>query len=82
MVLICHCPPLNTPLDEAASGRHFGSRAWPSSSPKSKPSGSSAGTFTKPRGAPALLGKTRGVNAGKRLFAGAAGLKRGERAGR
>src|SRR5580698_4138119 len=27
LILICHCPPIDTPLDRAGEGRHFGSPA-------------------------------------------------------
>ena len=27
LVLVCHCPPKNTPLDEAGPGAHFGSKS-------------------------------------------------------
>lgn len=56
LVLICHCPPLDTALDEASSGKHFGSKVCASSSKQTSRSGSSVGTFTRqPGGGPSWV---------------------------
>ncbi len=65
MLLICHCPPLNTPLDEAASGRHFGSRAVAAFIAHQQPEWFICGHIHEAAGRAALFGTTRGVNAGK-----------------
>lgn len=68
LVLICHCPPLNTPLDEAAPGRHLGSSAVAEFIRKEQPEWFLCGHIHEAAGREALLDKTRGVNAGKQGF--------------
>jgi hypothetical protein len=68
LVLICHCPPLNTPLDEAAPGRHFGSRAVAEFIAQEQPEWFICGHIHEAAGREALLGTTRGVNAGKQGY--------------
>lgn len=68
LVLICHCPPLNTPLDEAAPGQHFGSRAVREFIDVQQPLWFVCGHIHEAAGREVMLGKTRGVNAGKRGF--------------
>jgi uncharacterized protein len=65
LALICHCPPLDTPLDEAAPGRHFGSRAVREFIDKQQPAWLVCGHIHEAAGRDVMLGKTRGVNAGK-----------------
>jgi Icc-related predicted phosphoesterase len=65
LALICHCPPLDTPLDEAAPGRHFGSRAVREFIDKQQPVWFVCGHIHEAAGRDVMLGKTRGVNAGK-----------------
>ena len=50
LVLICHCPPLNTSLDRAGPGRHFGSPAIGRFIDEQQPEWFFAGTYTRRRG--------------------------------
>ena len=68
MVLICHCPPLGTPLDEAAPGRHLGSRAVADFIAREQPQWFICGHIHEAAGREALLGRTRCVNAGKQGY--------------
>ncbi|MGD0579150.1 MAG: metallophosphoesterase [Bryobacteraceae bacterium] len=68
LVLICHCPPLGTPLDEAAPGRHLGSSAVAAFITKEQPEWFVCGHIHEAAGREALLGTTRGVNAGKQGY--------------
>jgi Icc-related predicted phosphoesterase len=68
LALICHCPPLDTLLDEAAPGRHFGSRAVREFIDKEQPDWFVCGHIHEAAGRDVMLGKTRGVNAGKQGY--------------
>ena len=68
LLLICHCPPLNTPLDEAAPGRHLGSRAVADFIAREQPQWFICGHIHEAAGREALLGRTRCVNAGKQGY--------------
>jgi len=68
LVLICHCPPLDTPLDEAAPGRHLGSTAVRGFIDKHQPAWFVCGHIHEAAGRDVLLGKTHGVNAGKQGY--------------
>ena len=65
LLLICHCPPLNTPLDEAVLGRHFGSRAVREFLDEQQPAWFICGHIHEAAGRDVMLGATRGINAGK-----------------
>ncbi|MBI5084131.1 MAG: metallophosphoesterase [Acidobacteria bacterium] len=65
LVLICHCPPWGTALDEAAPGRHFGSRAVLEFIEKNQPQWFLCGHIHEAAGREALIGATRAVNVGK-----------------
>jgi Icc-related predicted phosphoesterase len=64
LVLICHCPPRNTPLD-AAHGGHFGSDAVRDFINAEQPSYFFCGHIHEAAGVSCTLGKTRAVNVGK-----------------
>jgi Icc-related predicted phosphoesterase len=68
LVLICHCPPLDTPLDEAAPGRHFGSRAVREFIDRRQPEWFLCGHIHEAAGREVLMGRTRGVNTGKQGY--------------
>lgn len=66
MILICHCPPKGTPLDEARPGMHFGSTAVKEFIDKQQPAWFLCGHIHEAAGRETHLGRTRAVNAGKR----------------
>ena len=68
LVLICHCPPLDTPLDEASPGRHFGSSAVRGFIDKHQPEWFLCGHIHEAAGRNVMLGRTRGVNVGKQGY--------------
>lgn len=68
MVLICHCPPLDTPLDQAGPGKHFGSAAIRKFIDDEQPLQFFCGHIHEAEGVEAMLGSTRGRNVGKRGF--------------
>jgi Icc-related predicted phosphoesterase len=68
LVLICHCPPLDTPLDEAAPGQHFGSRAVREFIDAYQPQWFLCGHIHEAAGRDTMLGKTRGINVGKQGY--------------
>jgi Icc-related predicted phosphoesterase len=65
LVLICHCPPLGTALDEAGPGRHFGSSAVREFIDQRQPEHFCCGHIHEAAGREAMIGRTKGVNAGK-----------------
>lgn len=66
LILICHCPPKGTPLDEAAPGRHFGSTAVASFIQRVQPDWFFCGHIHEAAGRRAELGRTLAINAGKK----------------
>lgn len=68
LALICHCPPLNTPLDEAAPERHFGSSAMREFIDTHQPAWFLCGHVHEAAGRVVMLGQTHGVNVGKLGF--------------
>jgi uncharacterized protein len=71
LVLACHCPPYNTPLDEGHGGRHFGSTAIASFIDRVSPRYFLCGHIHEAEGKTARLGsegQTIGINVGKRGF--------------
>lgn len=68
LALICHCPPLDTPLDEASPGKHFGSRAVREFLDAHQPEWFICGHIHEAAGRDVKIGKTRGVNAGKQGY--------------
>ena len=65
LVLICHCPPLDTVLDEAAPGKHFGSRSVREFIETNQPEWFFCGHIHEAAGRWAQMGRTRGLNVGK-----------------
>lgn len=68
LVLICHCPPKNTPLDRVGEGRHFGSTAIRQFVDQQQPLWFFCGHIHEAEGAEAVMGATRGVNVGKKGY--------------
>lgn len=68
LILICHCPPLNTPLDEAGPGRHFGSAAVASFIQRVQPDWFFCGHIHEAAGRKAQFGRTIAVNAGRKGY--------------
>lgn len=66
LVLICHCPPRETPLDEAAGGAHFGSTAVRDFLVKEQPEYFFCGHIHEAAGVETTIGKTRAWNVGPR----------------
>lgn len=65
LVLMCHCPPLETPLDLAGFGRHCGSRAVREFIEDEQPEWFACGHIHEAAGTLTRLGVTQAVNAGK-----------------
>jgi len=66
LILICHCPPLNTPLDRIREGLHAGSRSVGEFIEAHQPKYFVCGHIHEAEGVVVQLGVTRGQNAGKR----------------
>ncbi len=68
LILICHAPPRNTPLDRAGAGRHFGSTAVAHFLELPPPRYFFCGHIHEAAGVTAQLGPTTAVNAGKKGY--------------
>lgn len=68
LVLICHCPPKDTPLDGVKDGAHFGSVAVREFVDACEPVRFFSGHIHETEGVDCMMGHTRGVNAGKRGY--------------
>ncbi len=68
MVLICHCPPLNTALDRVKEGLHAGSRAVKEFIEREQPERFFCGHIHEAEGVPVEMGVTKGLNVGKRGY--------------
>ncbi len=68
LILVCHTPPIGTPLDEAGPGKHFGSSAVKEFIDTHQPEYFFCGHIHEAGGVEATLGKTRGRNLGKKGF--------------
>lgn len=66
LVLICHCPPLGTPLDRVRQGVHAGSRSVRDFIDRNQPEYFFCGHIHETEGVAAELGATHAANAGKR----------------
>ena len=66
LVLICHCPPKGTRLDQARVGQHFGSTSVREFIDRNQPVYFYCGHIHEAAGAEDTIGKTRGWNVGKR----------------
>lgn len=65
LILICHCPPHGTPLDEAGAGRHFGSRTVREFIELNQPEWFFCGHIHEAAGRKTAIGRTIAINAGK-----------------
>ncbi|HLZ07330.1 MAG TPA: metallophosphoesterase, partial [Chloroflexota bacterium] len=68
LVMVCHCPPINTKLDHAGEGKHFGSRSVREFIERTQPQYFFCGHIHEAAGAWDQLGKTRAHNVGKKGF--------------
>ena len=68
LVLICHCPPLNTALDRIKDGLHAGSRSVGEFIEREQPQWFFCGHVHEAEGVSIELGPTRATNVGKRGF--------------
>jgi Icc-related predicted phosphoesterase len=67
-LLVCHCPPYGTVLDEAAPGRHIGSVAIGEFLEEFQPAYFCCGHVHEAWGRTADLGRTKGINVGRAGF--------------
>jgi len=67
-ILVCHCPPHNTPLDEAGPGKHFGSQAIAKHIERTQPEWFFCGHIHEAAGAETIFGRTKARNLGKQGF--------------
>jgi len=65
LVLVCHCPPKDTPLDRVREGSHFGSTAIRAFIERVQPQRFFCGHIHEAHGAECTLGATVGRNLGK-----------------
>jgi Icc-related predicted phosphoesterase len=65
-ILICHSPPLNTPLDRIREGLHAGSRSVREFIEKHQPEYFACGHIHEAEGVEIQMGKTRAMNVGKK----------------
>jgi Icc-related predicted phosphoesterase len=65
LVLICHCPPLNTALDQVRPGLHGGSRAIREFIERGQPEHFFCGHIHEAEGTAVQIGSTHAVNVGK-----------------
>ena len=65
LILICHCPPKDTPLDRVRPNVHAGSTAVRAFIETYQPDYFLCGHIHEAAGTDAQLGKTRGRNVGK-----------------
>lgn len=68
LVLVCHCPPKQTPLDRAGEGKHFGSTAIADFLSQHQPALFFSGHIHESQGAECRLGQTIGRNPGKKGY--------------
>lgn len=68
LVLVCHCPPRGTPLDEARPGAHFGSESVRRFIELHQPVWFFCGHIHEAAGRTAQLGATRAANVGKKGY--------------
>jgi Icc-related predicted phosphoesterase len=68
LILICHCPPKDTELDEAGPGEHYGSSAIKQFIDAQQPEYFFCGHIHESAGVHATLGKTLGWNVGKKGY--------------
>ena len=66
LILICHCPPKDTVLDEAGRGQHYGSSAVRDFIDKQQPDYFFCGHIHEAAGVHVTLGRTEAWNVGKK----------------
>jgi hypothetical protein len=66
LILICHCPPLGTALDEAAPGRHLGSSSVAAFIERVEPRHFVSGHIHEAAGRKTMIGGTEAFSAGKK----------------
>ena len=64
-MLICHCPPYGTPLDQIRPGAHAGSTAVRDFLLREQPEHFFCGHIHEAAGARVMIGKTQAMNVGK-----------------
>lgn len=67
-ILVCHCPPFNTPLDQSGPGKHFGSKSIAAFVEQQQPEYFFCGHIHEAAGVETILGRTRARNLGKKGF--------------
>lgn len=65
LILVCHCPPKNTPLDRAGEGMHFGSVAVREFIDAHQPLHFFCGHIHEAEGVRTTIGNTQAMNVGK-----------------
>lgn len=68
LILVCHCPPHGTLLDQAGPGRHIGSRAVREFLEREQPAWFACGHVHETAGVVTQVAATRAVNAGRKGF--------------
>lgn len=68
LILLCHAPPKDTPLDRAAPGQHFGSTAIKEFLEKHQPEYFFCGHIHEAAGVETQLGRTQARNLGKQGY--------------
>ncbi len=68
LILICHCPPKETPLDRAGEKQHFGSTAIRDFIDRQQPAYFFCGHIHEAAGTHVTLGKTQCWNVGKKGY--------------
>ncbi len=68
LVMVCHCPPYDTALDQIRPGLHAGSRSVRAFIEKVQPAWFFCGHIHEAEGAAIQIGQTRCVNVGKRGY--------------
>jgi Icc-related predicted phosphoesterase len=66
LILICHCPPKDTALDESGPGKHYGSSAVKDFIDKQQPAYFFCGHIHEAAGVHVALGTTQAWNVGKK----------------
>lgn len=67
-ILVCHCPPHDTALDESAPGKHFGSTAVGELIGHLQPAWFFCGHIHEAWGRKTILGRTQAVNVGRQGY--------------
>lgn len=68
LVLVCHCPPRDTPLDRVRDGLHFGSTAVAAFLERVQPRYFFCGHIHEAAGVSLMLGATHAMNVGKKGY--------------